>query len=41
MLRRVMERYRENITDLHMFFFLEKAYDKLSGEVMWWALEKK
>jgi hypothetical protein len=41
LIRQPMERCREQKKDLHMIFIdLENVYDKVSRNVMWWALQK-
>jgi hypothetical protein len=41
LIRQLMERCREQKKDMHMNFIdLEKVYDKVPSNVMWWALQK-
>ena len=41
LIRQVMERFKEQQKNLHMVSIdLEKAYDKITRNVMWWALDK-
>ncbi|GMQ01954.1 hypothetical protein CsSME_00048401 [Camellia sinensis var. sinensis] len=42
LLRRVIEKYKEKKRDIHIVFIdLEKAYDRVSRDIIWWVLEKK
>jgi hypothetical protein len=41
LIRQLIERCKKQKKDLHMIFIdLEKAYDKVARNVMWWALQK-
>ena len=42
LLQSLMEKYQSRERDIHMVFIdLENAYDKVSREILWKALEKK
>jgi hypothetical protein len=41
LIRQLMKRCMEQKKDMHMIFIdLQKAYDKVSRNVLWWALQK-
>jgi hypothetical protein len=41
LIMQLMERCREQKKDMHMIFIdLEKVYDKVTRNIMWWALQK-
>jgi uncharacterized Zn finger protein len=42
LMKQLMERHREQKKDLHLIFVdLEKTYDKIPRNIMWWALKRK
>ena len=42
LIRQLIERFRERSRNLHMVFIdLEKIYDKMPTEILWWTLTKK
>jgi hypothetical protein len=41
LIRQLMERCREQKKDMYMIFIdLEKVYDKVTRNIMWWVLQK-
>ena len=41
-LRQLIKRFRERMRNLHMVFIdLEKTYEKVLREILWWTLMKK
>ena len=42
LLRQLIDQFRERKENLHMAFIgLEKSYDKVPRELLWWTLMKK
>jgi Reverse transcriptase (RNA-dependent DNA polymerase) len=42
LIRQLMKRHQEHKNDLHMIFIdLEKTYDKIPRNIMWWTLKRK
>ena len=42
LLRQLMEKFRANKKGMHLAFIdLEKTYDRVAREVLWWVLDKK